>query len=214
MEISYGGRAMRLKYILAAVLFIGFADTSQAENHTLSPKLAKNFDMAVKNVESKNFLAAVEMFNELAENGLPEAQFNLSLLHSSGLGTPKNYKTALYWSWQAHLNGHETAINQVTEIYDLITEALRDAVANQIIDELLAIAKAGDQNAALKLGKTYTDLLVVPDYQSAYVWLSIAQAYGLESASSLLKQTADQLTLEDILIQQEQASNTFSEINS
>ena len=75
-------------------------------------------------------------------------------------------------------------------------------------------AKAGDQNAALKLGKTYTDLLVVPDYQSAYVWLSIAQAYGLESASSLLKQTADQLTLEDILVQQEQASNTFSEINS
>ena len=205
---------MKFKYYLTALLFIGLASTSQAENHTLSPKLAKNFDMAVKNVESKNFLAAVEMFNELAENGLPEAQFNLSLLHSSGLGTPKNYKTALYWSWQAHLNGHETAINQVTEIYDLITEALRDAVANQIIDELLAIAKAGDQNAALKLGKTYTDLLVVPDYQSAYVWLSIAQAYGLESASSLLKQTADQLTLEDILIQQEQASNTFSEINS
>ena len=205
---------MKFKYYLAALLFIGLAYTSQAEKHTLSPKLAKDFEMAVKNVENKNFLAAVKLFNELAENGLPEAQFNLSLLHSSGLGTPKNYKTALYWSWQAHLNGHETAINQVTEIYDLITEALRDAVANQIIDELLAIAKAGDQNAALKLGKTYTDLLVVPDYQSAYVWLSIAQAYGLESASSLLKQTADQLTLEDILVQQEQASNTFSEINS
>jgi|TARA_B100002051_G_scaffold250357_1_gene261724 TPR repeat protein len=205
---------MKFKYYLTALLFIGLASTSQAENHTLSPKLAKNFEMAVKNVENKNFLAAVKMFNELAENDLPEAQFNLSLLHSSGLGTPKNYKTALYWSWQAHLNGHETAINQVTEIYDLITEALRDTVANQIIDELLAIAKAGDQNAALKLGKTYTDLLVVPDYQSAYVWLSIAQAYGLESASSLLKQTADQLTLEDILLQQEQAANTFSEINS
>ena len=205
---------MKFKYYLAALLFIGLAYTSQAENHTLSPKLAKDFEMAVKNVENKNFLAAVKMFNELAENGLPEAQFNLSLLHSSGLGTPKNYKTALYWSWQAHLNGHETAINQVTEIYDLITEVLRDTVANQIIDELLAVAKAGDQNAALKLGKTYTDLLVVPDYQSAYVWLSIAQAYGLESASSLLKQTADQLTLEDILLQQEQAANTFSEINS
>ena len=205
---------MKFKYYLAALLFIGLAYTSQAENHTLSPKLAKDFEMAVKNVENKNFLAAVKMFNELAENGLPEAQFNLSLLHSSGLGTPKNYKTALYWSWQAHLNGHETAINQVTEIYDLITEALRDTVANQIIDELLAVAKEGDQNAALKLGKTYTDLLVVADYQSAYVWLSIAQAYGLESASSLLKQTADQLTLEDILLQQEQAANTFSEINS
>ena len=158
---------------------------------------------------SKNFLDAVKIFNELSQSGLPEAQFNLSLLYSNGLGTPKNYKTALYWSWQAHLNNHPTAINQINEIFDLITEALRDTVANQIIDELLAVAKAGDQTSALKLGKTYTDLLVTPDYQSAYVWLSIAQAYGLESASGLLKKVADQLTLEEILVQQEQASTTF-----
>ena len=78
----------------------------------------------------------------------------------------------------------------------------------------MAVAKAGDQTSALKLGKTYTDLLVTPDYQSAYVWLSIAQAYGLESASGLLKKVADQLTLEEILAQQEEASTTFSEINS
>ena len=170
--------------------------------------------MAVKNVESKNFLDAVRGFEKLAQSGLPEAQFNLSLLYSSGLGTPKNYKMALYWSWQAHLNDHPTAINQINEIFDLITEALRDTVANQIIDELLTVAKAGEQTSALKLGKTYTDLLVTPDYQSSYVWLSIAQAYGLESASGLLSQVADELTLEEILVQQEQASTTFSEINS
>ena len=205
---------MKFKHYLAALLFIGLAHISQAENHTLSPKLTKDFEMAVKNVENKNFLAAVKMFNELAENGLPEAQFNLSLLHSSGLGTPKNYKMALYWSWQAHLNGHETAINQVTIIFDTITEALRDSVANQIIEELLAAARAGDKNSTLKLGKTYTQLLVVPNYQLAYVWLSIAQAYGLESASDLLSQAADELTLEDTLIQQEKAATTFADINS
>ncbi len=42
----------------------------------------------------------------------------------------------------------------------------------------------------------------------------LAQAYGLESASELLSQVADELTLEEILVQQEQASTTFSEINS
>jgi hypothetical protein len=36
----------------------------------------------------------------------------------------------------------------------------------------------------------------------------------LESASGLLSQVADELTLEEILVQQEQASTTFSEINS
>ncbi|MDG0985944.1 MAG: hypothetical protein P8O74_00715 [Paracoccaceae bacterium] len=205
---------MRLKYFLTIIALISVGQVAQAENHDPSPELAKEFEMAVKNVESKNFLDAVRGFEKLAQSGLPEAQFNLSLLHSSGLGTPKNYKMALYWSWQAHLNDHPTAINQINEIFDLITEALRDTVANQIINELLTVAKAGEQTSALKLGKTYTDLLVTPDYQSSYVWLSIAQAYGLESASGLLSQVADELTLEEILVQQEQASTTFSEINS
>ena len=205
---------MRLKYFLITFALISIGHIARAENHSLSPELAEEFEIAVKNVETKNFLEAVKIFDKLAQSGLPEAQFNLSLLYSSGLGTPKNYKTALYWSWQAHLNDHPTAINQVNEIFDSITEALRDTVANQIIDELLSVAKAGEQISALKLGKTYTNLLVAPDYQSAYVWLSIAQAYGLESASELLSQVADELTLEEILVQQEQASNTFSEINS
>ena len=205
---------MRLKYFLTIIALISVGQVAQAENHDPSPELAKEFEMAVKNVESKNFLDAVRGFEKLAQSGLPEAQFNLSLLYSSGLGTPKNYKMALYWSWQAHLNDHPTAINQINEIFDLITETLRDTVANQIIDELLTVAKAGEQTSALKLGKTYTDLLVTPDYQSSYVWLSIAQAYGLESASGLLSQVADELTLEEILVQQEQASTTFSEINS
>ena len=205
---------MKLKYFLTIIVLISIGQISRAENHTLSPELAEEFQTAVKNVESKNFLDAVRIFDKLAQGGLPEAQFNLSLLYSSGLGTPKNYKTALYWSWKAHLNDHPTAINQINEIFDLITEALRDAVANQIIDELLAVAKAGEQASALKLGKTYTDLRVVPDYQSAYVWLSIAQAYGLESASGLLSQVADELTLEEILVQQEKASTTFADINS
>ena len=205
---------MRLKYFLTFIVLVSIGHITRAENHTLSPKLAEEFQIAVKNVESKNFLDAVRVFDKLAQSGPPEAQFNLSLLHSSGLGTPKNYKTALYWSWQAHLNNHPTAITQVNEIFDLVTEALRDAVANQIIEELLTIAQTGEQTSALKLGKTYTELLVAPNYPSAYVWLSIAQAYGVESASDLLRQVADKLTVEEILAQQEQASNKFAEINS
>ena len=205
---------MRFKCFLMVIAFISIGHVSQAEKHNAAPELAEEFATAVKNVETKNFLDAVKAFEKLAQNGLPEAQFNLSLLYSSGLGTPKNYKMALYWSWQAHLNDHPTAINQINEIFDLITEALRDAVANQIIDELLTIAQSGEQTSALKLGKTYTELLVVPDYLSAYVWLSIAQAYGVESASELLSKVTNNLTIEEILTQQEQASNKFSEINS
>ena len=203
---------MKLKAFLFS-LVISVGSFSYAENHVVSPEFQQDFKIAVKKIEDKKFLEAVEIFEKLASQGVPEAQFNLALLNNNGLGTPKNFKMALYWSWYAHLNGHTTALDQVNSIYGSITEALRDTVANLIIEELLSAANTGDHLSALKLGQTYTGLLVTPDYPSAYLWLSIAQAYGIEQASELLAQTAKQLTVEEILSQQEQASLKFLEIN-
>jgi hypothetical protein len=203
---------MKFKSFLFS-LVISVGSFSYAENHVVSPEFQQDFKIAVKKIEDKKFLEAVEIFEKLASQGVPEAQFNLALLNNNGLGTPKNFKMALYWSWYAHLNGHTTALDQVNSIYGSITEALRDTVANLIIEELLSAANTGDHLSALKLGQTYTGLLVTPDYPSAYLWLSIAQAYGIEQASELLAQTAKQLTVEEILSQQEQASSKFLEIN-
>ena len=203
---------MKFKVFLFS-LVISVGSFSYAENHVVSPEFQQDFKIAVKKIEDKKFLEAVEIFEKLASQGVPEAQFNLALLNNNGLGTPKNFKMALYWSWYAHLNGHTTALDQVNSIYGSITEALRDTVANLIIEELLSAANTGDHLSALKLGQTYTGLLVTPDYPSAYLWLSIAQAYGIEQASELLAQTAKQLTVEEILSQQEQASSKFLEIN-
>jgi hypothetical protein len=61
----------------------------------------------------------------------------------------------------------------------------------------------------LKLGKTYLGLFVEAQNQPAYLWLSISQAYGDDSASKLLDTAATQLTLEEILAQQEAAQKTF-----
>jgi len=95
-----------------------------------------------------------------------------------------------------------------------MTEALRDEVATQITEELLELANDGDQLASLKLGQTYTQLFVAPDFKSAYVWLSIAQAYGLEGVAELLENTTKQLTMEEILQQQDAAAATFEKINN
>ncbi|MEK9569431.1 MAG: hypothetical protein VW124_10505 [Paracoccaceae bacterium] len=201
------------RIFLITLLAMICGQSSIASNHSVFDDFAKDFEAAVKNVESRNFTEAIKTFDFLANEGLPEAQFNLSLLYYSGLGAPKNFKMALYWCWYAHLNGHQTALKQIEQIYGAITENLRNDVANTIIEELLVEAKEGAQAPSLNLGKTYTNLLVTPDYKEAYVWLSIAQAYGLEEASELLDTTAKQLTLEEILIQQEKAATTFQEIN-
>ena len=184
-----------------------------AESHNIKMADQVNkFENAVKLVAEKKYLEAVEEFKNLADLGLPEAQFNLAILNLNGLGAPKNFKNALYWSWYAYLNKHETAFSQAEAIFPSITEALRDEVATQIIEELLVLANDGDQAAALKLGQTYTQLFVTPDYKSAYVWLSIAQAYGLEEVTELLENATKQLTLEEVLQQQDESADTFSKI--
>ncbi len=174
--------------------------------------VTEDFDKAIKFVEKKNYFEAFKIFSVLAETGVPEAQYNLALLYSNGLGVPKNYKLTLYWSWQSHLNGHDAALKRVNVTYDLINEDLRDKVAQIVIDELLESAQAGDKMSPLKLGKTYLGLFVEAQNQPAYLWLSISQAYGDDAASQLLDTAATQLTLEEILAQQEEAQKTFEMI--
>ena len=174
--------------------------------------MKEEFNKAIKLIEKMRYFEAFQIFSDLSQNDIPEAQYNLALLYSNGLGAPKNYKLSLYWSWQAHLNGHETAIDRITATYDLINENLRNEVAQLIIDELLITAKNGDRAAPLKLGKTYLGLFVEAQNQPAYLWLSIAQAYGDKTASDLLEKAATQLTLEEVLAQQEEAHKTFQSI--
>ncbi len=177
-----------------------------------SSGVKEEFNRAIKHIEKMRYFEAFQIFSNLSQTGIPEAQYNLALLYSNGLGTPKNYKLSLYWSWQAHLNGHETAIERIKATYELINEDLRNNVAQLIIDELLINAQNGDKAAPLKLGKTYLDLFVEAQNQPAYLWLSIAQAYGDGTANDLLEKAATQLTLEEVLAQQEEAHKTFQGI--
>ena len=200
-----------LRNLICICFLVLYSTVLYAENHQKKP-VDEEFKSAIKHVEKKQFFEAYQIFSSLAELGIPEAQFNLALLYSNGLGTPKNFRLALYWSWQAHLNDHETAIDRVNKTYDLINEDLRNSVAQTIIEELVASAQAGDKDAPLKLGKTYLALFVEAQNLPAYLWLSISQAYGEERASALLEEAASQMTLEEVLAQQEEAQKSFDGI--
>ena len=183
-----------------------------AETHINGLNVDQSFRTAVKLVEDRQYIDAINIFTVLAERDIPEAQYNLSLLLFNGLGAPKNFKTSLKWAWKAYLNEHEYALIQVNEILDMIPSEVRDSVANELIQEISEIAKDKNQLATLKVGITFTELLSDPDYLSAYVWLSIAQAYGIEKASDLLMKVTDQLTIEEVLAQQELAAQLFEEM--
>ena len=87
-------------------------------------------------------------------------------------------------------------------------------MAQNIIDELLVEANNGSTLAPLKLGKTFLGLFVEPKNLDAYLWLSISQAYGDEEASNLLSDAASELTLEEILAQQDLSQSTFRSIQT
>ena len=196
---------------LLGLVILNF-ETVSAESHLNDLNVEQNFRTAVKLVEDQQYIDAINIFMVLAERDIPEAQYNLSLLLFNGLGAPKNFKGALKWAWKAYLNEHEFAQSQVNDIIEIIPADVRDSVANELIQELSESAKNRNQLATLKVGITYTELLSEPDYLSAYVWLSIAQAYGIEKASPLLMDVTDQLTIEEVLVQQELAAKLFEEM--
>ena len=202
-----------IKYIIfISSMALLSAKSGYAESHLNELNVDQSFRTAVKLVEDQQYIDAINIFTVLAERDIPEAQYNLSLLLFNGLGAPKNFKGALKWAWKAYLNEHEYALIQVNGILDMIPADVRDSVANELIQEISEIAKDKNQLATLKVGITFTELLSEPDYLSAYVWLSIAQAFGIEKASDLLMEVTDKLTIEEVLAQQELAAQLFEEM--
>ena len=126
VKISNGGRAMKKLLLSFLLLSVLVANSVMAESHSNeNAAQVDKFETAVRLVGEKKYVEAVAQFKLLANGGLPEAQFNLAILNLNGLGAPKNFKNALYWSWYAYLNKHETAFNQVEKIFPLMTEALQ-----------------------------------------------------------------------------------------
>jgi hypothetical protein len=191
------------------ILIAGFA---RADEHK-TPISSEMFLNGVAAVEKKDFVEAVKLFTVLAENGEPASQYNLSLLHYKGLGTPENYQSALYWAWSAALDGYEKAPSLVDEIRDEVTDDLITDVAQSIVESLTEKAMAGDDTASIKLGKTYFSLFLEPDIKNAYIWFVIAQALSVEGSDELLREVKKNIETPDLLSFQTDATAKFNEIS-
>lgn len=67
------------------------------------------FEAGVAAYNRQDYVAAREIWEPLAENGSPHAQYNLGLLYGEGQGTPKNSATAEKWLRAAASQGFEMA---------------------------------------------------------------------------------------------------------
>mgnify|MGYP001457974737 FL=1 len=195
--------------LISAVMFLASSADAQTK---LVGEESEVFVNAITAFEKKDFQTAVELFTVLADQGEPTSQHNLSILYFKGLGSPTNYKRALYWGWRASLGGSEPALALVDDVRDIVTDDLVEVVAEEIVIELTAKAMAGDQNAAERLGNTYYNLFIQPDLQMAYTWLLISQAFGNETVSEMISEIEDLIEVEDRITYQEEATVIFLEI--
>lgn len=195
--------------LISAVMFLASSADAQTK---LVGEDSEIFVNAITAFEKKDFQTAVELFTVLADQGEPTSQHNLSILYFKGLGSPTNYKRALYWGWRASLGGSEPALALVDDVRDIVTDDLVGVVAEEIVIELTAKAMAGDQNAAERLGNTYYNLFIQPDLQMAYTWLLISQAFGNETVSEMISEIEDLIEVEDRITYQEEATVIFLEI--
>ena len=81
------------------------------------PAIAEPFEDATKAYYRGDYETAYRLIKPLAEQGLPEAQFNLGLMFDKGQGVPQNYAEAVKWYRKAAEQGSAEAQYNLGKMY-------------------------------------------------------------------------------------------------
>ena len=127
--------------------------------------------------------AAVAEWRGPAEQGDPDAQFNLAQAYRLGRGVPVNKSEAEKLYRSAAEKGHVGA----ADTYGLLL--FQDGRREQALPFVLAAAERGDPRAQYLLGIAhFNGQLVKQDWVRAYAFLTLANSSGLPQASGAIAQ--------------------------
>ena len=206
-----------IKYILFSLLLIlltpsfGFSDENEEltkiENQTI-----EEFTEAVNAVKEKKYELAADIFEKLAEEGDIDAQFNYAIFTRNGLGRAQIYSQAWYWSWLSFAGGLEKADKVLEKIIELVPESAHQEIREKVSVFILNKINSGDRKALLHFGKFYLDILPEEDYNKAYLFYSIASAFGEFGAKEKRDSILEDVDNEKIVEIQQQASLMFEKL--
>jgi len=171
------------------------------------------FNEAVQAVKNKNYRHAVKLFSLQAENNQHDAQYNLALLMQAGKGTPQDFATALTWSWTAQLGGIEAAEELSDELTDYLPEGIIEEVRKAVAARIKSRIDEGDPAAIPQFATYHLVILEEPDYETAYVWFSIATALGLEGAMVARDEARENVDEEKIVELQRKAGTIYESLD-
>jgi len=128
------------------------------------PAIAEPFEDATKAYYRGDYETAHRLIKPLAEQGLPEAQFNLGLMYDKGQGVPQDYAEAVKWYHKAAEQGNAKAVKWYRKA-----------------------AEQGNAEAQFNLGLMYDKRQGVPqDYAEAVKWYRKAAEQGFAEAQTNL----------------------------
>lgn len=169
----------------------------------------ERFDLAVEAVHAGDYAVAISGFTALAETDAPDAQFNLALLLKTGLGQPKNYIGAYYWAVLSDLGREHRAVKMVTELAAFLPVEKRSEVHQRIIKRLSDQLADGNRSAILKYARIHAEFLEEPDFETAYIWYSIAQALAIRGGAQGSAAMVDNMEPAALIAAQAKAQEIF-----
>ena len=167
------------------------------------------FSEAVQAVKDRDYRHAMKLFAVQADQNQHDAQYNLALLLEAGKGVPQDFSKALVWAWSAKLGGIEAAGDLAEDLIDLLPEKTIENVREEVKIRLEARVADGSAPAVSQFAQYHLDILEEPDFETAYIWYSIATAIGLPGALEARDDARENVDDEKIAELQAEAGTIF-----
>ena len=167
------------------------------------------FSEAVQAVKDRDYRHAMKLFAVQADQNQHDAQYNLALLLEAGKGVPQDFSKALVWAWSAKLGGIEAAGDLAEDLIDLLPEKAIENVRQEVKVRLEARVADGSAPAVSQFAQYHLNMLEEPDFETAYIWYSIATAIGLPGALEARDDARENVDDEKIAELQAEAGTIF-----
>ena len=198
------------EYFSILILLISLTlGLSMVEANAESRKDDEAFSAAVQAVKAGDYSRALTLFEQQANKAKHDAQYNTAVLLQAGKGRPRNYPDALYWGWLAQLGGIEEAEDIANDMLDILTEDDVKAVRERVDENLQSRLQNGEINAISQFADYHLKMLEEPDYDTAYIWYSIAVALNIPDMIDRRDDTESEIEAKELARLQIEARELF-----
>ena len=172
--------------------------------------MEKEFENAILLYKENNYEEALNKFKKLSDLGDDKSQHNLAVMYYKGLGVTQNFKRSYYWSIMSILSGQKKAKKLLSNNEKKVDDKNKLEIENEVKENLEKAINEGKIFALIPLAKWYLTFPNKPDYNNAYLWLSVASAFNINNSSKARNAIFKKIKNKDLSELQNDANEIYS----